>query len=85
MHPDDDLKRSRRLIFNERSRVGPRSDGRRQMLELLRSWLRAGGFGGGVILGTDAGPPQRYRAATVLAVVTALVSPLAGYLPPYGG
>ena len=30
----------------------------RQMLKLLRAWLRAGVFEGGVVSDTDAGTPQ---------------------------
>jgi len=39
----------------------------RQMLKLLRSWLRAGVFEGGVISGSDAGTPQGSPVSPLLA------------------
>jgi RNA-directed DNA polymerase len=39
----------------------------RQMLKLLRSWLRAGVFEGGVVTGTEAGTPQGSPISPLLA------------------
>lgn len=39
----------------------------RQVLKLLRSWLRAGVFEGGVVSGTDAGTPQGSPISPLLA------------------
>jgi hypothetical protein len=41
----------------------------RQMLKLLRSWLRAGVFEGGVVSGSDAGTPQGSPISPLLANV----------------